>query len=109
MGKQDVEDSGPDHMAMTIEVGDCRRHSAPNGWGMGKQDVEDIGPDYAITLRQWRAAWEAGRERVLALGYPPSFWRKYRYPPSPHCSLVGVGTCGHACEWLCVNWRAFMC
>ena len=40
--------------------------------------TDDIGPDYAITLREWRASWEARKAEVLALGYSERFWRKYR-------------------------------
>lgn len=42
------------------------------------QGCRDIGLDYAITLRDWRAAWEEKREAVLQLGYSDRFWRKYR-------------------------------
>lgn len=41
-------------------------------------NMEDIGPHYAVTLREWRSAWEAHKERVLELGYSERFWRKYR-------------------------------
>ena len=43
------------------------------------QATTDIGPHYAVTLREWREAWEQRREEVLALGYSDRFWRKYRY------------------------------
>ena len=42
------------------------------------QDCTDIGPHYAVTLREWRAAWERERMAVLRLGYSQAFWRKYR-------------------------------
>jgi cyclopropane fatty-acyl-phospholipid synthase-like methyltransferase len=42
-------------------------------------DCQDIGPHYAVTLRAWRAAWEARKAEVLKLGYSERFWRKYRY------------------------------
>lgn len=42
------------------------------------RSVRDVGPDYAITLRAWRAAWEAEKAAVLQLGYSERFWRKYR-------------------------------
>lgn len=42
-------------------------------------DCQDIGPHYAVTLRAWRAAWEARKSEVLKLGYSERFWRKYRY------------------------------
>lgn len=42
-------------------------------------DCQDIGPHYAVTLRAWRAAWEARKTEVLKLGHSERFWRKYRY------------------------------
>lgn len=53
--------------------------AAAAGTGLAMTACVDVGPQYAITLRAWRAAWERERERVLALGYPDSFWRKYRF------------------------------
>lgn len=53
--------------------------AASKGSGLAMTDCVDVGPQYAITLRAWRAAWEARRADVLALGYPDSFWRKYRF------------------------------
>ena len=49
------------------------------GTGLTIEGTADVGPDYAQTLRAWRAAWEARRADVLALGYSPRFWRKYRF------------------------------
>jgi cyclopropane fatty-acyl-phospholipid synthase-like methyltransferase len=40
--------------------------------------IRDIGPHYAVTLREWRAAWERKRGELLLLGYNDTFWRKYR-------------------------------
>ena len=51
---------------------------AIRGTGLAVRDTHDIGPDYAITLRQWRQAWEERKEDVLRLGYSERFWRKYR-------------------------------
>lgn len=45
---------------------------------MHAQDCTDIGPHYAVTLREWRAAWERERDSALRLGYSDRFWRKYR-------------------------------
>ena len=45
--------------------------------------------DYAITLRAWRAAWEARQAEALKLGYSQRFWRKYRQACSESC-LPGV-------------------
>jgi cyclopropane-fatty-acyl-phospholipid synthase len=47
--------------------------------GLTVSAVRDVGPDYAQTLRAWRAAWERDARAVLALGYPPSWWRKWRF------------------------------
>jgi len=54
---------------------------AANGVGAGLSvvAVRDVGPDYAQTLRAWRAAWERGRGGVLGLGYPDTWWRKWRF------------------------------
>jgi cyclopropane fatty-acyl-phospholipid synthase-like methyltransferase/predicted NAD/FAD-binding protein len=58
-------------------MGACVEAAA--GTGLSVQGCVDIGQDYAVTLRAWRAAWEARRAEVEALGYPPRFWRKYRF------------------------------
>ena len=52
--------------------------ASAKGTGLTLSNVCDIGPHYAITLRQWRKAWERRRGEVEALGYSESFWRKYR-------------------------------
>jgi len=54
---------------------------AANGVASGLRvvAVRDVGPDYAQTLRAWRAAWERERAGVLALGYPDTWWRKWRF------------------------------
>ncbi|KAK9818144.1 hypothetical protein WJX72_007777 [[Myrmecia] bisecta] len=52
---------------------------AARGSGLQVQGCKDIGLDYALTLRAWRAAWEAEQARVLSLGYSLRFWRKYRF------------------------------
>ena len=66
------------------------------------QGVTDIGRHYAVTLRAWRAAWEARRGEVLQLGYSPRFWRKYRRAPAaplpspsppPLCPACEEGVC----------------
>lgn len=41
--------------------------------------VEDIGPHYATTVRLWREAFFTQVDRVLAMGYPPSFVRLWDY------------------------------
>ena len=50
------------------------------------QDCTDIGPHYAVTLREWRAAWEREREAALRLGYSEAFWRKYRCASGESCT-----------------------
>lgn len=58
-------------------VGACVESA--RGTGMSVHGCDDIGPDYAVTLRAWRAAWEAKKSQVLDLGYSERFWRKYRF------------------------------
>ncbi|GFH05862.1 amino_oxidase domain-containing protein [Haematococcus lacustris] len=52
---------------------------AAQGTGLSLHSSTDIGPDYAVTLREWRARWEARKDEVLQLGYSERFWRKYRF------------------------------
>jgi cyclopropane-fatty-acyl-phospholipid synthase len=40
---------------------------------------EDITPHYATTLSLWRERFRASRERVSALGYPPTFLRTWEF------------------------------
>lgn len=56
--------------------------SAARPFGLAVSAAVDVGRDYACTLREWREAWErpgTRRELVANLGYPASFWRKYRF------------------------------
>ena len=56
--------------------------AAARPFGLAVSAAADVGPDYACTLREWRAAWErpaAKKELIAKLGYPASFWRKYRF------------------------------
>ena len=52
---------------------------ACEGTGLVLLSSRDIGTDYAKTLEHWRAAWEANKGDVLALGYSEKFWRKYLF------------------------------
>ena len=55
---------------------------AARPFGLAVSAAADVGRDYACTLREWRSAWErpASRKELTAnLGYPASFWRKYRF------------------------------
>lgn len=61
---------------------------AARGTGLQLRETNDIGPHYAVTLREWRQAWEDKRQDVLRLGYSDRFWRKYR------CGLGGEGGLG---------------
>ena len=68
-----------------------RRHIFPGGhlpcmdavhWATEETDLAieenfDIGPDYAVTLRKWRENFVANKEKILALGYPEAFFRKW--------------------------------
>lgn len=47
--------------------------------GLVVESVENIGIHYARTLREWRAALFAKRERVRALGFDDSFLRTWDY------------------------------
>ena len=67
------------------------------------QDCTDIGPHYAVTLREWRAAWEREREAALRLGYSQAFWRKYRCAAGRAAARVqspgtAEATLGHTCQ-----------
>ena len=56
--------------------------SAARPFGLAVSAAVDVGPEYACTLREWREAWErpaVKKELVAKLGYPASFWRKYRF------------------------------
>ena len=56
--------------------------SAARPFGLAVTAATDVGPDYACTLREWRSAWEklpVKKELISQLGYPASFWRKYRF------------------------------
>lgn len=71
-------------MGMCVRGGEVALVEEGAGGGAWQvQGVTDIGRHYAVTLRAWRAAWEARRGEVLQLGYSPRFWRKYRRAPGP--------------------------
>lgn len=56
--------------------------SAARPFGLAVSAAVDVGPEYACTLREWREAWErpaVKKELIAKLGYPASFWRKYRF------------------------------
>ena len=43
------------------------------------EHLENIGPHYAQTLRQWRETFLENADAVEALGFDPSFRRKWEY------------------------------
>ena len=56
--------------------------------------LEDFTPHYAETLRRWRAAFEAERKAVRALGYSDEFIRLWRYYLCYCEAGFEEGTCG---------------
>ncbi|MDN0082837.1 cyclopropane-fatty-acyl-phospholipid synthase family protein [Crenobacter sp. SG2305] len=54
-----------------------RFQSAAARQGLVLSDRADFGADYAETLRRWRAAFEAQREAVRALGFDEAFIRTW--------------------------------
>jgi len=42
-------------------------------------ELDDIGANYPITLRHWRKALDAHRDRALALGFDEQFLRMWRF------------------------------
>jgi cyclopropane-fatty-acyl-phospholipid synthase len=47
--------------------------------GLTIDNVEDIGHHYARTLSEWRDAFNANAESILALGFDRSFLRRWNY------------------------------
>lgn len=43
------------------------------------KQVESIGPHYALTLARWRERFLCNRDRVIALGFPETFIRRWEY------------------------------
>ena len=43
------------------------------------KQVESIGPHYALTLAQWRERFLGNREKILELGFPETFIRRWEY------------------------------
>jgi cyclopropane-fatty-acyl-phospholipid synthase len=41
--------------------------------------VESIGPHYALTLSQWKERFLLNREKIIAMGFPESFIRRWEY------------------------------
>ena len=67
-----------------------------------------MGPDYAITLRAWRAAWEAKKAAVMQLGYSERFWRKFRCATAELYSARDSQRCSALVESAAVPWLAAM-
>lgn len=67
---------------------------AARGTGLSVHTVTDIGPDYALTLRDWRHAWECNKADVLALGYSQRFWLKYHFYFA-YCEAAFDARCGN--------------
>jgi len=43
------------------------------------KQVESIGPHYALTLAQWKKRFHANREKIIELGFPETFIRRWEY------------------------------
>jgi len=43
------------------------------------KQVESIGPHYALTLARWKERFLSNRERIMELGFPKSFIRRWEY------------------------------
>jgi cyclopropane-fatty-acyl-phospholipid synthase len=43
------------------------------------KQVESIGPHYALTLKRWKESFLANREKIVELGFPETFIRRWEY------------------------------
>jgi len=43
------------------------------------KQVESIGPHYALTLKRWKESFLANREKIVELGFPENFIRRWEY------------------------------
>jgi cyclopropane-fatty-acyl-phospholipid synthase len=43
------------------------------------KQVESIGPHYALTLAQWKERFHTKREKIIELGFPKTFIRRWEY------------------------------
>jgi cyclopropane-fatty-acyl-phospholipid synthase len=43
------------------------------------KQVESIGPHYALTLAQWKERFHVNREKIIELGFPETFIRRWEY------------------------------
>ncbi|MBC8469090.1 MAG: DUF1365 family protein [Planctomycetes bacterium] len=43
------------------------------------KQVESIGPHYALTLARWKERFLANREKIIELGFPETFIRRWEY------------------------------
>jgi cyclopropane-fatty-acyl-phospholipid synthase len=55
------------------------------------KQVDSIGPHYALTLARWRERFLANREKILELGFPETFIRRWEY----YFSYCQVGFAQH--------------
>jgi cyclopropane-fatty-acyl-phospholipid synthase len=62
-------------LASVLEI----RKSLGRATGLSVSAIDEIGPHYVATLRAWRRAFLANRERVQALGFPETFIRMWDY------------------------------
>jgi cyclopropane-fatty-acyl-phospholipid synthase len=43
------------------------------------KEVESIGPHYALTLERWKESFLANSEKIIGLGFPETFIRRWEY------------------------------
>lgn len=43
------------------------------------KDVENIGPHYALTLARWKERFLENREKIVDMGFPENFMRRWEY------------------------------
>jgi cyclopropane-fatty-acyl-phospholipid synthase len=55
------------------------------------KQVESIGPHYALTLARWKERFLANREKIIELGFPETFIRRWEY----YFSFSQVGFAQH--------------
>lgn len=55
------------------------------------KQIESIGPHYALTLKRWKERFLANREKIIELGFPETFIRRWEY----YFSYCQVGFAQH--------------
>ena len=55
------------------------------------KQIESIGPHYALTLARWKESFLANRKKIMELGFPETFIRRWEY----YFSYCQVGFAQH--------------